>query len=142
MKVRRKKSSAPGTAAKKPAVSRKRSAVTVTKRTSAASAKRSPSATALTADCTIEHAPSMHKRLAKLLADRACVTLDFTEVKRCDTAGLQVLVAFIRERREAGRKVEMKGVSDNFLATAKIIGLSALFGPVMDDGSQARVGRA
>jgi ABC-type transporter Mla MlaB component len=115
MKARRKKSSARGNAAKKSALPRKRAAAARTR------------GTAVGADCTIEHAPGLHKQLAKSLADRACVTLDLAAVKRCDTAGMQVLAAFIRERREAGRKVELVGVSDNFLATAQLLGLSALF---------------
>jgi len=138
MKVRRKKPSARATAARKSAVSRKRPADVSTKRPVAGPARKH-SVTALGADCTIDHAPGLHKRLAKSLADRACVTLDFAAVKRCDTAGLQVLAAFIRERREAGRKVELTGVSDNFLATAKLLGLSALFGPATADVSPAQV---
>jgi ABC-type transporter Mla MlaB component len=117
MKARRKKTSARGTAAGKSA--------TRSQRAASASAR----GTAVGADCTIEHAPGLHQRLAKSLTDRACVTLDLAAVKRCDTAGMQVLAAFIRERREAGRKVELTGVSDNFLATAKLLGLAALFAP-------------
>ncbi len=99
----------------------------------AASAKRAdstaskPSRTMLDADCTIEHAPGLQKQLAKVLDDRACVTLDFSAVKRCDTAGMQVLAAFIRERREAGHDVELASMSANFLATVKLLGLNALF---------------
>ena len=130
MKARRKKPGARGTTAKKPAVSRKRAAPAL------------PPSTALGADCTIDHAPGLHKRLAKLLAGRACVTLDFAAVKRCDTAGLQVLAAFIRERREAGRKIELTGVSDNFLATAKLVGLSALFTAGAGDAQPMQAGRA
>jgi ABC-type transporter Mla MlaB component len=141
MKARRKKTSAPDTAAKKPAVFRKRAAEVAAKRPVAdAATKRST--IALASDCTIEHSPGLHKQLVKSLADRACVTLDFAAVKRSDTAGLQVLAAFIRERREAGREVELAGVPDNFLATARLLGLSALFAPVMDDGSAAQVGHA
>jgi ABC-type transporter Mla MlaB component len=138
MKTRRKKSSARVTAAKKPAVARKRATAAPAK-----AARPAPSATVpLGTDCTIEHAPALHKQLGKLLPNRACVTLDFSALKRCDTAGLQVLVAFIRERREAGRPLEMKGVQDSFLATAKLVGLSALFGAVMEDGHGAQVGHA
>jgi len=92
-----------------------------------AAAAGKPSRAALGADCTIEHAPELQKQLAKVLADRACVTLDFSAVKRCDTAGLQVLAAFIRERREAGRDIELASMSENFLATVKLLGLGALF---------------
>jgi ABC-type transporter Mla MlaB component len=142
MKSRRKKNSAGGTAARKSAVSRKHPAHAAEKRSGDVAMKRpaddpAPKRSAvsaskrttfaLAAECTIEHSPGLHKQLAKLLADRACVTLDFTAVKRSDTAGLQVLAAFIRERREAGRAIELAGVQDNFLATAKLLGLDALF---------------
>jgi ABC-type transporter Mla MlaB component len=157
MKARRKKSSAGGTAAKKTAVSRKQAAHAAGKRSggvatrqaaSGAATKRAAvsasrrSTIALAADCTIEHSPGLHKQLAKILTDRACVTLDFTAVKRSDTAGLQVLAAFIRERRDAGRAIELAGMQDNFLATTKLLGLGALFSPVMDDGSTAQAGHA
>lgn len=153
MKARPKKPSARDTAAKKSAAAGKRAAVARKAKstakavsTKAASAKvatgkaaggksakhakapaSTPSRTALGADCTIEHAPDLQKQLTKVLTDRACVTLDFGAVKRCDTAGMQVLAAFIRERRDAGREVELASMSENFLATVKLLGLTAVF---------------
>jgi ABC-type transporter Mla MlaB component len=94
---------------------------------------------ALAADCTIEHAPALHKRLAKILANRACVTLDLAAVRRCDTAGLQVLVAFVRERREAGRDVELKDAPDAFRSAAKLLGLTDVLGL---KAAEAREGQA
>ena len=149
MNARRKKPSARATAARKPAVSRSHSAKAAAKqpaskavgKRSAGAARKGPTTT-LGSDCTIEHSPGLHKQLAKIITDRACVTLDFAAVKRSDTAGLQVLAAFIRERRQAGREVQLASVPDNFLATAKLLGLSALFSPVTDDGFSAQVGHA
>jgi ABC-type transporter Mla MlaB component len=144
MKARPPTPSARGTAAKKSAAAGKRAAVArkakaTVKPTKAAKPARAaagkPSRTALGADCTIEHAPGLQKQLAKVLADRACVTLDFSAVKRCDTAGMQVLAAFIRERREAGRDIELASMSENFLVTAKLLGLSALFAPAAGAGA-------
>ena len=121
-------------AASKPSSAKKtaRASSPVAKRGAKASAKHAAGkakarATLLGADCTIEHAPALHAQLAKVLADRACVTLDFSAVKRCDTAGLQLLAAFIRERREAGLDVALTGTSENFQATANVLGLAALF---------------
>jgi ABC-type transporter Mla MlaB component len=71
--------------------------------------------------------------LARVLAKPAVVTLDLSAVRRVDTAALQVLTSFIRERRAAGRGVECQGASDAFLATADVLGLRALFSPVTDD---------
>ena len=131
MKARPQKPSARKTAAKKPAAGKRaavaRKATTTAKPARAAKRARAPARTVLGADCTIEHAPGLQQQLAKVLTDRACVTIDFGAVKRCDTAGMQLLAAFIRERREAGREVELASLSENFLATAKLIGLAALF---------------
>jgi anti-anti-sigma regulatory factor len=143
MKARPKTPSARKPAAKKPAVTGKRAAVVrqaktkVTARAAKASrnakaanrarASLKPAVATLAADCTIEHAPDLQQQLAKVLDERACVTLDFSAVKRCDTAGMQLLAAFIRDRREAGRDLELANQSEAFLATAKLLGLSALF---------------
>ena len=138
MKARPKKPSA-RTTASKPAVPGKRAAVARKAQPTAQPAKSATaraskhSRTALGTDCTIEHAPGLQKQLVNVLADRACVTLDFGAVKRCDTAGMQLLAAFIRERREAGREIELADISENVLATAKLLGLSALFEPVRND---------
>ena len=133
MKARPKKPSARNTAAKKPAAGKRaavaRKATTTAKPARAAKRARAPARTVLGADCTIEHAPGLQQQLAKVLTDRACVTIDFGAVKRCDTAGMQLLAAFIRERRDAGGEVELASMSENFLATAKLLGLSALFEP-------------
>ena len=134
MKARPQKPSARKTPARKPAAGKRaavaRKAPSTAKAAKAAQRAKAPAPTALAADCTIEHAPALQKQLARVLADRACVTLDFSAVKRCDTAGMQVLAAFLRERREAGRDVALAGMSGNFLGLVKLLGLSALFEPV------------
>ncbi|MEJ1961954.1 MAG: STAS domain-containing protein [Gammaproteobacteria bacterium] len=163
MKARRKTPSARDIAAKKQAVSRKHPVKAAARRPAAgvpskrlkggAVAKRPAMAAGkrhtitLASDCTIEHSPGLHQQLARALSNRACVTLDFAAVKRADTAGLQVLAAFIRERRAAGRDLELTGMQDNFLATAQLLGLSALFSstagpPVNAEGFAAQAGQA
>jgi anti-anti-sigma regulatory factor len=131
MKARLKKPGARGTAAvassRKPATRKLAPRKTASRSAARTAASAKSPATRLGTDCTIEHAPALHKQLAKLLADRACVTLDFTAVKRCDTAGMQVLAAFVRERREAGRKLELAGMSESFVVTAQLLGLGAVF---------------
>jgi ABC-type transporter Mla MlaB component len=148
MKARPKKPGARSTTAKKPAVARGRSVSAASKRpapkaaavgrpSKAAKTRSSktqvatlavPLVATLGADCTIEHAPGLHQQLLKMLGERAFVTLDVSAVKRCDTAGLQVLVAFVRERREMGQPVELKGATEAFIGPATLIGLSAAFG--------------
>jgi ABC-type transporter Mla MlaB component len=109
----------------------------------AASAKRSTSrVAALAADCTIAQAVSLKSQLAKVLGAPGAVTVNLSSVRRIDTAGFQVLAAFIRERRAAGRAVQCEGASESFTVTAGLLGLGALFSPVTDDRLLAETGRA
>lgn len=147
MNARRKKSPARAVPAKKAAPARKRpsqaarAAVRSVPGPSKGSTKRRAAAgprEALGTDCTIEHAPALHKRLAKVLANRACVTVDLSQVRRCDTAGLQVLVAFVRDRREAGREVELQDAPESFLSAAKLLGLTDVLGLAAPATSEGR----
>jgi ABC-type transporter Mla MlaB component len=90
-------------------------------RTSAAGGARFP------ADFTIAQADDVKAQLARMLAKPATVTLDLSPIRRIDTAGLQVLTAFIRERRAAGRAVECAGANDAFRVTAQMLGVGAFF---------------
>jgi anti-anti-sigma regulatory factor len=97
-----------------------------------ASAKKSAVVASFPADCTIAQADAMKSQLARMLAKPACVTLDLSTIRRIDTAALQVLTAFIRDRRAAGREVACSGASEPFLLTAELLGLSAMFGPAVN----------
>ena len=105
----------------------------VTKGRASANAGNSAPLATLPADCTIAQAHELKADLARVLASPAAVTLELSAVRRIDTAALQVLTSFIRERRAAARGVECRGASDAFLATADVLGLRALFSPVKDD---------
>jgi ABC-type transporter Mla MlaB component len=92
-----------------------------------------PRTAALAADCTIAQAMAIKAQLAKVVSRPAAVTLDLSCIRRIDTAGFQVLAAFVRERRAAGHDVQFHGASDAFSVTANLLGLGALFGTVSDD---------
>lgn len=132
----------PGTVRKKPAALRAK-ATASRARASAVTSRRSSSPqpivfAAFPAECTIAQAADVKTQLESLLGKPASVTLDLDGIRRIDTAGLQVLIAFIRERRSAGREVECAGASAEFLATAEVLGLRALFSRVGDDRSAVR----
>jgi ABC-type transporter Mla MlaB component len=124
MTTRRKAGSARGKKAaprKKAAASRVRAAAPARARAAAASGSRFP------ADFTIAQADHVKAQLARMVAKPTTVTLDLSPIRRIDTAGLQVLTAFIRERRAAGHAVECAGASDAFRVTAQMLGLGAFF---------------
>lgn len=83
---------------------------------------------ALAAECTIADAGSLKSGLARLLDDSDSVTLDIGAVRRIDTAGLQVIAAFVRERESHGRKVQWRGSAPALSTAAQLLGLTALLG--------------
>ena len=81
---------------------------------------------ALAAECTVADASSLKSGLARLLEESDSVTLDISAVQRIDTAGLQVIAAFVRERDSQGRQVQWHGHAPAMAAAAKLLGLGAL----------------
>lgn len=80
----------------------------------------------MAAECTVADAGSLKAGLAKLLDESGVVTLDIGAVQRIDTAGLQVITTFVRERESHGRQVQWRGNAPAISNAAKLLGLSAL----------------
>jgi anti-anti-sigma regulatory factor len=81
---------------------------------------------AVAAECTVADAGSLKAGLTKLLDEPGTVTLDISAVQRIDTAGLQVIATFVRERESHGREVQWRGVAPAMANAAKLLGLSTL----------------
>lgn len=71
-------------------------------------------------------ATSLKNSLARLLDETLPVTLDITSLQRIDTAGLQVITAFVRERGGHGRPVEWQGSAPALSNAAQLLGLTSL----------------
>jgi anti-anti-sigma regulatory factor len=81
---------------------------------------------AVAAECTVADASSLKSGLAKLLEDSGVVILDISAVQRIDTAGLQVIATFVRERRSRGRVVQWLGHAPALTNAARLLGLGDL----------------
>jgi ABC-type transporter Mla MlaB component len=77
-------------------------------------------------ECVIANAESLKSQLCQLLPAAAPVTLDLSALQRVDTAGLQLLAAFVRERVAQGREVRTLGAAPGVLAAAALLGLGPL----------------
>jgi ABC-type transporter Mla MlaB component len=84
------------------------------------------SAFALASECTVADASALKSSLAKLLDDSGAVTLDIRAVQRIDTAGLQVITTFVRERESQGREVRWLGTAGALSTAAQLLGLSSI----------------
>lgn len=81
----------------------------------------------LPASCTMRDAAALQAALRQV-ADEAAVTLDAAAVERVDTAAMQVLTAFMRTRVRAGAGTEWRGLNQDFLQAAQLLGLTAQLG--------------
>jgi ABC-type transporter Mla MlaB component len=93
----------------------------VKKRT--ASRRRRDGSLILAPDCTVAEADALKSELAARLQASEPVTVDVSAVQRIDTAGLQLLAAFVRDRRTAGRVVAWRGRAPVLDAAAGLLGL-------------------
>ncbi len=79
-------------------------------------------------DLGIEYAPELKDLLAPLLAQPEPVVIAADPVGKVHTAGLQVLCAFIRDRRQAGLATRLEPCADSLKDAAGRLGLSAELG--------------
>ena len=77
----------------------------------------------LAGECTVAGAETLKGELARRLGESSPVTLDVSALQRIDTAGLQLLAAFVRDRRTAGRAVAWRGRAPALEAAAGLLGL-------------------
>ncbi len=86
-------------------------------------------ALALPAECTLADAETLKMRLAALLRSVKPVTVDVRGVRRIDTASMQLLAAFARDRRLSELPVSLSGDSPVFDEAARLLGLRELLRP-------------
>jgi ABC-type transporter Mla MlaB component len=77
----------------------------------------------LATECTVAEADALKSELGRRVQRPDPVTLDVSAVQRIDTAGLQLLAAFVRDRRTAGRAVAWRGRASALETAAGLLGL-------------------
>ena len=87
-----------------------------------------PGELALDSDCSLTAADALKAALAALLEAPQTVTLDAGAVQRIDTAALQLLAAFVRDRRLGGRTVAWRGAAQALQPAARLLGMEGILG--------------
>jgi phospholipid transport system transporter-binding protein len=81
---------------------------------------------ALSADCTVAESAALKSSLLQTLARPTPVTIDITCVQRIDTAGIQLIAAFVREREALGLQVHWRGTAPAFTSAARLLGVASV----------------
>ena len=74
----------------------------------------------------VSEAAELKSRLGKLIRVRRPVGLDIGGVERIDTAAMQIIAAFVRDRATRGLAVEWHGSSAALSSAARLLGLAPL----------------
>jgi ABC-type transporter Mla MlaB component len=86
--------------------------------------RKADGALTLAADCTVAEADALKSQLTRRLQQSEPVIVDVSALQRIDTAALQLLAAFVRDRRTAGRTIEWRGRASALDAAAGLLGLN------------------
>ena len=92
---------------------------------------------AVASSCTVKDAAQFKIDLCNCVDSPECVVLDVANVERVDTAALQLLCAFVRDRRARGLKVEWRGHSAPLLEAAELLDMRTLLGLSDSDAGTA-----
>jgi ABC-type transporter Mla MlaB component len=82
----------------------------------------------LAANCSVKDAAALKTSLSKVAKQNAAVTLDTSAVERVDTATMQLLCAFVRDRSGREQRVTWRGESQALQDAARLLGVRALLG--------------
>lgn len=81
---------------------------------------------ALPAECVVQEAQDLREQLLPLTEVTTPVTIDVHALQRIDTAGVQILAAFVEGRRREGLAVAWSGESTVLARAAELLGLQRL----------------
>ena len=72
----------------------------------------------------ISQAIQLHQRLKRCVAKDVTVELKADKIQKADTAGLQLLLAAVKDLHEAGNEVCWRKPSEAFISAAETLGMS------------------
>lgn len=90
--------------------------------------KNADTTVVLSAEPSIRDVAELHRRLKERLAEPGPVTIDAAAVARVDIAVLQVLAAFVRDRRAGERETRWNEPSAALRAAAALVDLDSALG--------------
>lgn len=85
-----------------------------------------PASVTLPANCSIKEVAALRESLCAVLDAPESVSIDASAVERIDTATLQLLYAFVRDRFAADREVVWQGVTGQLSEAARLLGVRDL----------------
>jgi ABC-type transporter Mla MlaB component len=92
---------------------------------------------ALPANCTVKDAAALKQALCGVAGSSETVTIDVAALERIDTATMQLLCAFVRDRAARSQHVAWRGTSQALEEATRLLGVSALLASGGESGKAA-----
>ena len=89
----------------------------------------------LGSNCTVKDAAALRQSLCAVLNSEAAVVIDVGAVDRIDTAAIQVLCAFVRQRAADSHGVIWRGIPAAVREAARLLGVSEMLMLPADAGA-------
>lgn len=91
----------------------------------------------LDSNCTVKDAAALKQSLCAVLNNEAAVIIDVGSVERIDTAAIQVLCAFVRQRAADAHAVIWQGIPTTLREAAGLLGVSDMLMLPAEDAAGA-----
>lgn len=91
----------------------------------------------LASNCSVKDAGAFKQSLVAVVDEAASVTFDVRSVERVDTATIQLLYAFAKERQAHQRAFSWLGESPALIEAARLLGVSAVLALPLTAGAAA-----
>lgn len=99
----------------------------------------SPAGLKLEASCTLRDSIDMQFQLLAVDFGESDVVVDGSAVERIDTAGLQLLLSFVRHQAGRGKPVRWSATSPELVRGSQLLGIDGMLGlPAANTGSETR----
>jgi ABC-type transporter Mla MlaB component len=80
----------------------------------------------LSAVCTVKDGEALKGELLRHIGEPASVAIDAGSVERIDTAAMQLLCAFVRDRTDRSLQVTWRSVSQSVSEAARLLGVGSM----------------
>jgi ABC-type transporter Mla MlaB component len=115
--------------ARRPPRRKERTRVKASKRQREAAAAAADEAhVKLMANCTIRDCGALKADLGAVVTSAESVSIDVSALERIDTAALQLLCAFVRERKQRQLEVTWHGTSAALTEAVRLLGIATVLG--------------
>lgn len=80
----------------------------------------------LVGELTFQSVPAIYRQIEQMIKENGEILVDLSKVTRSDSAGVAMLVEWVRDARQHGKSIQFYNIPGQMLAIAKVSGLDVI----------------